>query len=49
MPYLWGKERIQNKLIDNLQETFDFVRNKYRLSEGDFPNIEGKVQIASCS
>ena len=43
MPYLWGKENIQNRLIDNLHETFDFVRNKYRLSEGDFPNIEGEL------
>ena len=40
MPYLWGKEFARSKLILNLEETFEHVRNTYRLAEGDFPNIE---------
>lgn len=40
MPYLWSKERTQQRLINNLSEVFDHVRSTYRLAEGDFPAIE---------
>ena len=40
MPYLFGKERIQRKLIDDMQSVFDTVRRQYDLAEGDFPKID---------
>jgi hypothetical protein len=40
MPYLFNKENIQNKLIDNLEVVFDTVRRKYDLAEGDFPKLD---------
>jgi hypothetical protein len=40
MPYLFNKENIQNKLIDNLESVFDTVRRKYDLAEGDFPKLD---------
>ena len=40
MPYLYGKERIQRKLIDDMQSVFDTVRRQYDLAEGDFPKID---------
>ena len=52
MPYLWGKEAAQTRLIERLQEVFDHVRATYNLSEGDFPKIEefrAKLQISDFS
>jgi hypothetical protein len=40
MPYLWGFEAAQKKLLDNLQEVYREVRYTYNLSDGDFPPIE---------
>ena len=39
MPYLWGKNYAQEKLIERLPEIFQKVKQLYNLSEGDFPNI----------
>jgi EH domain-containing protein 1 len=40
MPYLWGKDAAQDRLIKNLPQIFDAVRGKYSLAEGDFPNVD---------
>ena len=40
MPYLWGKEKQQLYLIENLQQIFNEVRRLYRLADGDFPKID---------
>lgn len=40
LPYLWGLESTQKRLIDRLPEIFKSVQLDYNLSEGDFPNIE---------
>lgn len=40
MPYLWGYQRAQDRLIERLPEVFQELRRKYDLSEGDFPNID---------
>lgn len=40
MPYLWGKEKQQLYLIENLQQTFNEVKRLYRLADGDFPKID---------
>jgi len=40
MPYLWGKESAQKRLINNLKDTYDLVRRDYQLAEGDFPNMK---------
>jgi len=40
MPYLWGKEKQQLYLIENLQQIFNEVKRLYRLADGDFPKIE---------
>ena len=40
MPYLWGKEKQQLYLIENLQQIFNEVKRLYRLADGDFPKID---------
>lgn len=40
LPYLWGLERTQKRLIERLPEIFKSVQLDYNLSEGDFPNVE---------
>ena len=40
MPYLWGKEKAQVKLIEQLDVIFAEVRRTYQLAEGDFPKLE---------
>jgi Domain of unknown function (DUF5600) len=40
MPYLWGKEAMQRKLIDDLPHVFETVKRQYGLAEGDFPKID---------
>jgi hypothetical protein len=52
MPFLWGKEATQTRLIERLQEVFDHVRTTYQLSEGDFPKLDefkAKLQISDFS
>lgn len=49
MPYLWGKDSTQTRLIDSLHQVFDSVRTTYQLSEGDFPKLDefkAKLQIS---
>lgn len=40
MPYLWGKEATQTRLIERLDSIFLEVRRTYQLAEGDFPKID---------
>jgi GTPase SAR1 family protein len=40
MPYLWGKEKAQLRLIEQLDSVFAEVRRTYQLAEGDFPRID---------
>lgn len=40
MPYLWGFEKTQKKLIENLDQIYLEVRHTYNLPEGDFPPID---------
>eukprot|EP00607_Mallomonas_marina_P009297 CAMPEP_0182417850 /NCGR_PEP_ID=MMETSP1167-20130531/2289_1 /TAXON_ID=2988 /ORGANISM="Mallomonas Sp, Strain CCMP3275" /LENGTH=519 /DNA_ID=CAMNT_0024591659 /DNA_START=46 /DNA_END=1605 /DNA_ORIENTATION=- len=40
LPYLWGLDRTQKRLITRLPEIFQSVQLDYNLSEGDFPSIE---------
>lgn len=40
MPYLWGKEKQQLYLIENLQQIFNEVKRLYRVADGDFPKID---------
>lgn len=52
MPYLWGKENAQSRLIEKLPDVFEHVRTTYQLSEGDFPKIDefkAKLQISDFS
>ena len=49
MPYFWGKDSTQSRLIENLHQVFDSVRTTYQLSEGDFPKLDefkAKLQIS---
>lgn len=39
MPAVMGKEKKQNKLINDLPNVFRTILKKYALSPGDFPNI----------
>jgi hypothetical protein len=48
MPYLWGHDHIQGKLIANLEKIYVEVRHNYNLPEGDFPPLEefkAKLQL----
>ena len=40
MPRWFGKKRVQETLIENLDQIFDIVRVSYNLSIGDFPDVE---------
>jgi hypothetical protein len=40
MPMLWGKEKTQMRLIEQLDSVFAEVRRTYQLAEGDFPKID---------
>lgn len=37
MPWLWGKEAVQRKLLDSIPEIYAAVQHEYSLSAGDFP------------
>ena len=52
MPMLWGHEKKQKQLMENLEEVYREVAHQYNLSVGDFPNVEefrGKLQKHSMS
>ena len=40
MPAVFGKKAKQEELIQNLNQTYNFVMQKYNLSVGDFPDIK---------
>jgi len=40
MPAVFGKKAKQDELIQNLNQTYNFVMQKYNLSVGDFPDIK---------
>jgi hypothetical protein len=40
MPYFWGHEEVQKKLIETLEKVYLDVRHTYHLPEGDFPQID---------
>jgi hypothetical protein len=39
MPWLWGREAAQRRLLDGLDEVFLAVQHEYGLSPGDFPPV----------
>ncbi len=45
MPRWFGKKKVQETLIENLEEIFEFVRIEYQLSAGDFPDVN---EFARC-
>ncbi|XP_072953588.1 EH domain-containing protein 1-like [Typha angustifolia] len=40
MPAMMGKAKVQQRLIDNLEEEFAKVQREYHLPIGDFPNVD---------
>ncbi|KAK9089770.1 hypothetical protein Scep_028852 [Stephania cephalantha] len=40
MPAMMGKSKVQQRLIDNLEDEFAKVRRDHHLPPGDFPNVE---------
>jgi Domain of unknown function (DUF5600) len=40
MPKLFGHARARLGLLQNLEHIFDSVRNQYKLSEGDMPDVQ---------
>ncbi|KAK9091982.1 hypothetical protein Syun_026893 [Stephania yunnanensis] len=40
MPAVMGKSKVQQRLIDNLEDEFAKVRRDHHLPPGDFPNVE---------
>lgn len=40
LPSLWGKSSKQAKLIDNLPSIFTFIKQKFSIPVGDFPNLD---------
>ena len=48
MPSVWwpfGRKKIQDSLLENLEEVFELVRIEYKLSAGDFPDVN---EFARC-
>ena len=45
MPRWFGKKKVQEALIENLEAIFDIVRIENNLSSGDFPDVQ---EFASC-
>ena len=39
-PTWFGKRKAMERMIDNLEDVFDAVRLEYKLSAGDFPDID---------
>ncbi|KAI9908939.1 hypothetical protein PsorP6_014707 [Peronosclerospora sorghi] len=44
MPSLFGVEKKQRELLDNMAETFQEVQRKYHLPPGDFPTLDEFVR-----
>ncbi|KAL2483731.1 EH domain-containing protein 1 [Forsythia ovata] len=40
MPVMMGKAKVQQRLIDNLDDEFTKVQREHHLPAGDFPNVE---------
>jgi EH domain-containing protein 1 len=40
MPTMMGKQKAQQRLIDNLEDEFAKVQRDYHLPPGDFPSLE---------
>jgi EH domain-containing protein 1 len=40
MPTMMGKQKAQQRLIDNLEDEFAKVQREYHLPPGDFPSLE---------
>ena len=40
MPTIFGKQSRQTELINNLDQEFIKIRQRYQLAPGDFPNVE---------
>ncbi|XP_050918316.1 EH domain-containing protein 2-like [Lathyrus oleraceus] len=40
MPAMMGKAKVQQRLIDDLEDEFKKVQREFHLSAGDFPNVD---------
>lgn len=40
LPKFFGHARARQALLDDLEQVFESVRNQYKLSEGDMPDVE---------
>ena len=50
MPLLWGSDKVQNRLINDLESVFQIVKRDYQLADGDMPNIDefrAKLRISN--
>lgn len=47
MPTMMGKAKVQQRLIDKLDEEFGKVQREYHLPAGDFPNVEHFKEVLS--
>ncbi|XP_075075943.1 EH domain-containing protein 1 isoform X1 [Nicotiana tabacum] len=47
MPAMIGKAKMQQKLIDNLEDQFVKVQKEHHLPPGDFPNVEHFREVLS--
>ncbi|KAB1215148.1 EH domain-containing protein 1 [Morella rubra] len=47
MPAMMGKAKVQQRLIDNLEDEFGKVQREFHLPPGDFPNVEHFREILS--
>lgn len=47
MPAMMGKAKVQQRLIDKLDEEFGKVQREYHLPAGDFPNVEHFKEVLS--
>ncbi|XP_010252585.1 PREDICTED: EH domain-containing protein 1-like isoform X1 [Nelumbo nucifera] len=47
MPAMMGKAKVQQRLLDNLEDEFSKVQKEFHLPAGDFPNIEQFREILS--
>ncbi|MEW5304687.1 MAG: hypothetical protein WDW36_007280 [Sanguina aurantia] len=47
MPSMFGKEKAQKKILENLAENFGQVQREYHLPKGDFPDVHRFREILS--
>ncbi|XP_061339820.1 EH domain-containing protein 2-like isoform X2 [Gastrolobium bilobum] len=47
MPAMMGKAKVQQRLIDNLEDEFKKVQREFHLPAGDFPNVEHFREVLS--